>query len=122
MKKDIAVGLGTGNLERGARIKLESTGLNMYFSFGGFGSDSEDRTEVLRMGHRRAEALRNDRIAPNQVYIVGDTLLDIQAARRAGFRIIAVATGSVSFDVLKKGDPDYVFQDLSEGWELMQSL
>ena len=119
---EVSIGLGTGNLERGARIKLEPTGLNPFFLFGGFGSDSEDRAELLRTGHRRAEGLRNDTIPSSQVFVVGDTLLDIQAARRAGFNAIAVATGSVSFDELQKGTPDYVFHDLSEGWELIQSL
>ena len=55
-RNDIAFGLGTGNLEKGARTKLAPTNLKETFSFGGFGSDAEDRGEVLRIGHQRAEA------------------------------------------------------------------
>ncbi|OGR83260.1 MAG: hypothetical protein A2901_08350, partial [Elusimicrobia bacterium RIFCSPLOWO2_01_FULL_54_10] len=50
----VILGLGTGNLERGARKKLNRSGLNPYFPFGGFGSDSEERSEILRAGHKKA--------------------------------------------------------------------
>ena len=111
----IMVGLGTGNLERGARLKLEPAKLNPFFSFGGFGSDAEDRAEVLKCGHKRAEKKKGREISPDQVFVIGDTPLDISAARRAGFKSVAVATGSYSMDQLQKGEPDYLLPDLSSG-------
>lgn len=116
------VGLGTGNMEKGARIKLAPANLNPYFSFGGFGSDAEDRAELLKIAHRRAEEIRNDNIHSEKTFVIGDTPLDIKAAQRAGFRSVAVATGLTSFDDLKKGAPDYVFNDLTEGFGLLTSL
>ena len=118
-RNDILSGLGTGNLERGARLKLEPAGLNPYFSFGGFGSDAEDRAEMLRVGHKRGEDVAGEKIADSDVWVIGDTPLDVAAARRSGFRVAAVATGRTSYEDLKKTKPDLVFQDLSEAGPLL---
>jgi len=118
---DVILGLGTGNLERGARLKLKRTPLNSYFPFGGFGSDAEDRAEVLKWGHRKAEA-QSGRIIPHEsVFIVGDTPLDIAAARKAGFGVIAVASGLSSYDELLAEKPDHVWRDMGEGIDLLHS-
>jgi len=47
------MGLLTGNLEKGARIKLEPFGLNTFFPFGAFGSDHEDRNYLLPVAIER---------------------------------------------------------------------
>jgi phosphoglycolate phosphatase len=121
-RPDVSVGLGTGNLEKGARLKLGPTGLNRYFAFGGFGSDAEDRAVMLRVGHEKAERHHNVRISPSSVYVIGDTPLDIHAARRAGFVAVAVATGHVPAPVLQLDKPDYLMNDLTEGFEFMNKL
>ncbi len=121
-RSNILAGLGTGNLERGARLKLAPTALHNVFGFGGFGSDAEDRAEVLKFGHRRAVQNAGRDIAAEAVFIIGDTLLDVAAAKRAGFRSVAVASGIVSFDELKAGAPDFLLRDLTEGRELLEAL
>ncbi len=119
-RPNIVSGLGTGNLERGARLKLEPVGLNAYFSFGGFGSDAEDRAEMLRIGRRRGEDAAREKISDSNVWVIGDTPLDVAAARRSGFRVAAVATGRTSYDALKATKPDFVFHDLSEADPLLE--
>src|SRR5690606_8999102 len=74
------VGLGTGNIAVGARLKLDPFELTPRFSFGGYGCDAEDRAELLRIGARRgAERLGRD-VAACCVRVIGDTPLDIAAA------------------------------------------
>ena len=95
-RSDLAIGLATGNVEAGARIKLERGNLNRYFPFGGFGSDSEDRTELVRHGAEKAAAYLGQMPAPSDVFVIGDTPRDIFAGREAGFLTVGVATGKYS--------------------------
>jgi len=111
---DIVFGLGTGNLEKGAYTKLSPTPLKNTFQFGGFGSDSEIRAELLKTGHARAKEKYGAEFEPHSVYIIGDTLLDILAAHQAGFKAVAVATGNKSYDELKTGKPDILINDITE--------
>src|SRR5262249_54977322 len=69
-RKDVAVGLATGNLETGARIKLERGGLNPYFAFGGFGSDSEDRTELVRKAAEKAALQCRQTIPASDIFVI----------------------------------------------------
>jgi phosphoglycolate phosphatase-like HAD superfamily hydrolase len=118
----IVMGLGTGNLERGARLKLEFSNLNSYFPFGGYGSDAEDRAEVLKFGLKRAEEFCGERISPESVYILGDTILDVAAARRAGFKCIAIASGGHSYDKLKESQPDFLLNVMNEGFDILEKV
>lgn len=106
-RPDVRMGLGTGNLERGARIKLGPSGLNRFFRFGGFGSDAHDRARVLRLGARRSGL----RVRGRDVAVIGDTPLDVRAGRKAGFRTVAVATGWDSPDDLRRAKPDRLMKD-----------
>jgi phosphoglycolate phosphatase len=90
------LGLATGNIELGARVKLQRGGLNRYFRFGGFGSDSEDRTELVRKAGKAAAHQHGNSIRPDDVYVIGDTPLDIAAGRGAGYKTVGVATGTYS--------------------------
>jgi len=89
----IVLGLLTGNLERGARIKLEPFGLNAYFAFGGFGSDHEDRANLAVRALERAEAHCGAPIRPEHVLVIGDTEHDVAAGRRNAFLTAGVVTG-----------------------------
>ena len=113
-REDVLTGLATGNVEAGARLKLEPGGLNRYFSFGGFGSDSEERAEVVRTGARAGEALYEVRIVPEDVFVIGDTPLDVAAGKLAGFSTVAVATGGFGLDELAGTEADLVITDFSE--------
>ncbi len=109
-----AVGLGTGNVERGARIKLSRVSLNERFDFGGFGCDAEDRSELIRIGAERGAARLGQTREACRVVVIGDTPRDIAAARAIGAEVIAVATGMVSVDGLAAHDPDHLFADLTD--------
>jgi phosphoglycolate phosphatase-like HAD superfamily hydrolase len=108
-----AIGLGTGNVERGARIKLGRVGLCDRFSFGGFGCDAEDRAELLRIGAARGAArlaLPRERC---RVVVIGDTPKDIAAAKNIGAEAFAVATGSIAADELAAHHPTHLFDSLA---------
>jgi phosphoglycolate phosphatase-like HAD superfamily hydrolase len=109
----IALGLATGNLKEGAYIKLGRAGLGSYFPFGGFGSDSENRTEVVLAAIRRARDHLRREIPPEAVYVIGDTPRDIVHGREAGARTVAVATGGSDVRELALFGPDHLFEDFS---------
>jgi phosphoglycolate phosphatase-like HAD superfamily hydrolase len=108
----VGIGLGTGNLKRGAEAKLRYGGLWELFAFGGFGCDHEDRTELLRVGAERgARALGVPR-EQCRVVVVGDTVRDVAAAHGIGAACIGVETGGVSAETLRAAGADVVFHDL----------
>jgi phosphoglycolate phosphatase-like HAD superfamily hydrolase len=89
----IMLGLTTGNIEPAARVKLQRGDLNRFFSFGGFGSDSNLRPELTRRGLERGIEASGGRLSRDDFITVGDTPLDILAAHGIGVRIVGVATG-----------------------------
>jgi phosphoglycolate phosphatase len=89
----VAVGLGTGNIREGARIKLDRVGLFHRFAFGGFGSDAEDRTALLRQGAERGAALLEVPMPDVRVVVIGDTPKDVAAARGISAESVGVGTG-----------------------------
>ena len=105
------MGLGTGNLEAGARIKLSPSGFNGYFHFGGFGSDSFHRDLILKQAVRRAARYAGGRIRPQDVFVIGDTPFDVSAGRKAGYQTVAVGTGFSSLAELKRSRPDHLARD-----------
>lgn len=116
-RTDVVLGLATGNIEPGARIKLQRGDLNRYFVSGGFGSDSEDRTEVVRKAAEKAADKRGAAFKPSDVYVIGDTPLDIDAGRAAGFKTVGVASGSYSVDQLLQSGPTFAIPDFERGRE-----
>jgi phosphoglycolate phosphatase-like HAD superfamily hydrolase len=109
----ILVGITSGAVEAATHIKLARAGLNQYFSFGGFGSDSNDRGELTRIAIRRASVVRGAPLDPARVCVVGDTPLDIAAAHAADAVGIGVATGKYSVDQLRQAGADHVLADLT---------
>jgi len=118
--KNILQGLATGNIEKGAYIKLKRGGLHHFFRFGGFGSDSKNRTEILKVAYKRGIELAG--IKPVQVFVIGDTPLDIIAAKEAGFCSIAVATSIYDIHTLRSYSPDRAFNDIMELHEFLKTL
>jgi phosphoglycolate phosphatase-like HAD superfamily hydrolase len=111
---DWAVGLGTGNVEAGARIKLERADLNRHFPFGGFGCDAEDRAELLRVGAERGAARLGRSLEECSVLVVGDTPLDVAAAHAIGARCLALATGGATLEALAEAGADHLFASMAE--------
>jgi phosphoglycolate phosphatase-like HAD superfamily hydrolase len=114
-RRDLAVGLATGNVEQGARIKLDRGGLNPYFGFGGFGSDSESRMEMVRLAAEKGARHAGQAIAARDTFVIGDTPRDIEAGREAGFRTVGVATSDYSQQQLEASGADLVISDLESG-------
>jgi len=107
-----AVGLGTGNHVEGARHKLAPVGLWDSFSFGGFGSDAEIRSDMLAVGRDRGLALLGTSAAHARVVIIGDTPRDVEAAAAIGAVCLAVTTGPHDADSLQRAGADRVVDRL----------
>jgi phosphoglycolate phosphatase-like HAD superfamily hydrolase len=108
-----AVGLGTGNVREGARIKLERLGIYERFPFGGFGCDHEDRTELIRVGAERGASQLGVPREECRVVVIGDTPKDVHAAHGIGATCLAVTTGHYDHRALQEAGADVIFPDLA---------
>jgi phosphoglycolate phosphatase len=104
--------VATGNIERGARIKLRHFGLNEYFPVGGFGDDAEERPAVVATALREASRHYGVAFAPQDCVVIGDSPRDVQAARELGMRAMGVGTGRAGRAALAEARPDVLFPDL----------
>jgi phosphoglycolate phosphatase len=107
IEEGVLLGLVTGNVEAAAHIKLARGRLNRFFSFGGYGSDSADRTQVTKASLRRAELVSGDTADGSSCISVGDTPRDIVAGHGAGIKVVGVATGSYSVEKLQEAGADW---------------
>jgi phosphoglycolate phosphatase len=120
---DAILGLLTGNLRDGARIKLEHAGFPFErFSVGAFGSDHAERRELPALAVARAEERFGRRFHGKSVVIIGDTPLDVACGEHLGVRTIAVATGTYSEDDLRACGPDYLFGDLGDIARVLEAI
>jgi len=110
------LGLVTGNIEAAAHIKLSRARLNRFFSFGGYGSDSADRTEVTRTALGRGELVSGGTLADGACIAVGDTPRDVAAGHGAGIRVVGVATGRYSVAELKQAGADWSIEEVFSGF------
>jgi len=120
--KEVVMGLGTGNLKAGAKIKLTRAKLDHFFDFGGFADDSEDRPTVLAAGVRRGEEKMGRSVHPREVVVIGDNRRDVEAGQAIGAVTIAVATGPMKADELAAYKPDYLFEDLADTKHVLETL
>jgi phosphoglycolate phosphatase-like HAD superfamily hydrolase len=118
----VLMGLGTGNLEEGARIKLARADLMKYFRFGGYGSDAEERPAVLRAGVRRGESILGKPMSPRDVVVIGDNIRDVEAGKAIGAATVAVASGPMTYEELSATRPDHLFHDLSDTPTVLSAL
>jgi phosphoglycolate phosphatase-like HAD superfamily hydrolase len=116
------VGLLTGNIEAGARIKLEPTGLLPRFRVGAYGSDHADRTCLPAVAAGRAAALVGRAFLGPDLVIIGDTPRDVGCGRAFGARCLAVATGRHAVAELTACAPDHVFANLAETDRVMGAI
>lgn len=110
----VAVGLLTGNIQAGARLKLGHYGIAHHFAFGGFGDRHWERDDVAREALATAERHLNRSLNPETVWVIGDTPLDVCCARAIGAKAIAVATGWHPLEELRGCEPDVLLPDLSD--------
>jgi phosphoglycolate phosphatase-like HAD superfamily hydrolase len=113
-QRGMAVGLGTGNIREGARVKLERVGLFRHFAFGGFGDDHELRPELIRAGALRgARALGHAALEAVRVVVIGDTPKDVAAAVAIGAESVGVGTGSFRPQALTEAGATHAFDTLA---------
>lgn len=112
-REGVAVGLGTGNVRRGAQVKLERVGIYEQFAFGGFGCDSEDRVELIRTGAQSGAAQLGVPVEECRVVVIGDTPKDVHAAKGIGAVCIGVGTGNFSAPALLAAGADFAFPDFT---------
>jgi len=109
----VLLGLVSGAMEGAARTKLIPADLNRFFLFGAYGSDSPDRAELTGIAIEKATRL-HAQLKPGEVFVVGDTPLDISAAQKVGAVSVGVATGKYSVDELRDAGADHVLSSLTE--------
>jgi phosphoglycolate phosphatase len=108
----VLLGLVTGNIEAAAHIKLARAHLNRFFSFGGYGSDSADRTEVTKAALSRGELVSGGSLQNSSCISVGDTPRDVKAGHGAGIKVVGVATGSYGVEQLQDADADWALETI----------
>ncbi len=118
--ENIMLGIATGNIEKGAWIKLKYAGIDKFFNFGGFGSDSQCREQLIRKAIVRSSDFCGKDI--DSVYVIGDTPLDIIHGKAAGALTIAVSTGSYSYEELEIYRPDFLFHNFMNSTEFINIL
>ncbi len=111
--RSFAIGLGTGNIREGARLKLTRVGIFARFRFGGFGCDHEDRAELIRIGAKRGAEALGAPLEECRVVVIGDTPKDIAAAKAIGAECLAVGTGSFGAAELAAAGATWAVPDLA---------
>lgn len=116
VREGILLGVVTGNIEAAAHIKLARGDLNRYFTFGGYGSDSRDRTELTKKALERGEQVSGHPLDRAETIAVGDTPRDVRAGHGAGIRVVGVATGSYAADELTDAGADWSLENVTDGF------
>ncbi|MFH1810946.1 MAG: HAD family hydrolase [Pseudomonadota bacterium] len=118
----VFLALATGNIAPAARLKLAKAQLNTYFRTGGFGGDAPTRAGLITVAQERMARVAGQRFERRRVFMVGDTVRDIKAARAAGVVAVGVATGPDSEEVLSEAGADLVLSSLDQAADLVQAL
>jgi phosphoglycolate phosphatase-like HAD superfamily hydrolase len=122
-RKDVVLGLLTGNVEPGARTKLIAAGINPdRFRVNAFGSDHEHRPELPAIAQRRASEKLGLDIERGRMVVIGDTPADIACGRSLGAKAIGVASGHYTVEQLQEHDPYAVFPSLANTQQVLESI
>ena len=121
-RSDAYLGLLTGNVRRGAEIKLRHFGLWDYFGAGAFGDEAHDRNGLPTTAIASVAEAGGPAVRAEDAVIIGDTPLDIAVAVAGGARSVGVATGSYPADALRDSGADAVFEDLSDADAVLKAL
>lgn len=121
-RTDVVLALLTGNVSRGAKIKLTHYGVWDFFEFGAFADDHHDRNELGKFARARALERHGEDFPPSRIYVIGDTPKDIECGRAIGACTVAIATGHYSSAELRDHAPDFLFEDLSDTERVVKVL
>lgn len=119
---EVVLALLTGNIEPGARLKLGGAGLNDYFAFGAFGSDSADRNELPPVAMARASKRLGMTVSGRDVVIIGDSIYDVRCGVPYDATTIAVASGRTSADALRAENPRHFFEHAADLRGMMDAI
>ena len=108
------LGLITGNIDGAAHIKLQRGDLNRWFTFGAYAAAGMDRAAIVREAVARGEAIVGREVPNSEIYVIGDTPRDIDAAHAVGGTALGVATGSHAAAALREAGADHVLETLEE--------
>jgi phosphoglycolate phosphatase len=118
----VYLGLVTGNIKDGANSKLEFAELNGYFPVGGFGNDARERNKLPPIAILRSEDYYNIKVDKNDVWIIGDSIYDVQCAQKNNLRCLAVCTGWTGKDKLLKVKPEFLVENFANVEEILKIL
>ncbi|MFL5593483.1 MAG: HAD family hydrolase [Gemmatimonadaceae bacterium] len=122
-RDDVVLGLLTGNVEPGARIKLKAAGIDPdRFKINAFGSDHEHRPELPAIAQRRASETLGVDIAGDRLVVIGDTPADIECGRSLGAKAIGIASGHYTVDQLQAHNPYAVFPSLKNTSQVLETI
>ena len=121
-RKHVVLALLTGNVCRGAELKLGHYGVWHFFEFGAFADDHHDRNQLGRFARARAKERHGREFSADEIDVIGDTPRDIACGKALGARTIAVATGSCSREKLAEHGPDILIDDFSDVDRLIDTL
>ena len=118
----VQLGLATGNFRESAFIKLQKYGLDTFFREGGFGGDHPDRPKVVADAILKCQTLSGMVYEREDIFVIGDSISDVEAGRANGINSVAVATGHYDTVKLKALGPTFVFEDLSDTERVLGAL
>ncbi|MEI6562630.1 MAG: HAD family hydrolase [Verrucomicrobiota bacterium] len=121
-RPQVALALLTGNLERGAEIKLCHYGVWNYFEFGAYADDASDRNRLGPFAQARARERHGVEFPPERIFVLGDTPHDITCGQVIGAKTVAIATGGYTREKLAAYQPDFLFDDLSDVAGVLSTL
>jgi phosphoglycolate phosphatase len=121
-RSGVMLALLTGNIEAGARLKLAAAGLNCYFPFGAFGSDSPRREELPPIAVERASAFDRQHFSGRDVVIIGDSIYDIRCGTPHGATTIAIASGKTAAETLLAEKPHHFFSSAADRDGLLAAI
>ncbi len=111
-KTDHKLALITGELKIGSKYKLEKIDVWKHFETGGFGEDNISRYGIAEVALKKATSLYGNSF--DEIYVIGDTILDITTARHINAKIISITTGANTKKELEKYNPDMIINNFNK--------
>jgi phosphoglycolate phosphatase-like HAD superfamily hydrolase len=120
--RDCVLALYSGDSPGVIKTALEATGLHRYFRFTFSGTEVEARAEMLGLAAVEVGRLTGEQIGGKDIVVIGDSVLDIDAAREHGARVIAIATGFHTGEQLREKHPDFLFKDMADTGKVLRAI
>lgn len=121
-RPDIRLGLLTGNLYEGARLKLAPFDIWDYFAVGAFGSDSAERNDLPGIAMEKARTRLNEQYSPAQTLLVGDTPRDALCARVNDIRALIVCRRLEWMDDILRYEPYRLVESTEDTDKLFNAI